>query len=291
MAADAQGVPRVILLFGGTSETAPLARMLARAGHQVLVSTATPMALDTGGHRHVRRRIGRMDASAMNALIQAEHIEAVVDAAHPYAEQLHPTVAEACKTAGVRLLRYQRPSLPVPAREEIQRAADHAAAATLACRPGARVLLTIGSKNIGPYARAAKENQSRLFVRVLREPDSLEACRKAGLSLKQVIGARGPFSTEDNLDLLRRLAIDVLVTKESGASGGFKEKIEAALQGNRRVVIIERPAEADMAECRSFVEIVRTLSDDANVDRLRFSDRPPKRATQCTKMRYYNSNA
>jgi precorrin-6A/cobalt-precorrin-6A reductase len=244
MAADAQGVPRVILLFGGTSETARLALMLARAGHRVLVSTATPMALDTGQHCHVRRRIGRMDAAAMIALIQAEKIKAVVDAAHPYAEQLHATVAQACQAAGVRLLRYQRPSLPVPDREEIQWAADHDSAATMACRPGARVLLTIGSKHIGPYARAAQENQSDLFARVLPEPESLAACRKAGLSLEQVIGARGPFSTEDNLHLLRRLAVDVLVTKESGVAGGLPEKIEAALHGNCRVVIIERPAEA-----------------------------------------------
>jgi precorrin-6A/cobalt-precorrin-6A reductase len=228
MAADAQGVPRVILLFGGTSETALLALMLARAGHRVLVSTATPMDLDTGRHRHVRRRIGRMDAAAMIALIQGEKIKAVVDAAHPYAEQLHATVAQACQAAGVRLLRYQRPSVTLPASEEIQWAVDHATAATLACRPGARVLLTIGSKNIGPYARAAQKNKSDLFARVLTEPESLEACRMAGLPLEQVIGARGPFSTEDNLHLLRRLAIDVLVTKESGVAGGLPEKATSA---------------------------------------------------------------
>jgi precorrin-6A/cobalt-precorrin-6A reductase len=250
----------MILLFGGTSETAPLARMLARAGHQVLVSTATPMALDTGRHRHVRRRSGRMDASAMIDLMQAKQIKAVVDAAHPYAEQLHATVAEACKTAGVRLLRYQRPSLPVPDREEIRWAADHASAATMACRPGARVLLTIGSKHIGPYVRAAQENRSDLFARVLPEPDSLEACRRGGLSREQVIAAIGPFCLEENLNLLRRLEIDVLVTKESGVAGGLPEKIEAALARNCRIVIIQRPVEAGASEYLSFVEIVQAVS-------------------------------
>ena len=37
-----------VLLLGGTSETAPLATALARAGHNVLVSTATDIALDVG---------------------------------------------------------------------------------------------------------------------------------------------------------------------------------------------------------------------------------------------------
>jgi len=242
--------------------------MLARAGYQVLVSTATSMDLDTGRHRHVRRRIGRMDAPAMIDLIQAQQIKAVVDAAHPYAEQLHATVAEACKTAGVRLLRYQRPSLPVPDKEEIQRAVDHATAAPMACLPGARVLLTIGSKNIGPYVRAAQENQSDLFARVLPEPDSLEACRRAGLSQQQVIGARGPFCLEENLNLLRRLEIGVLVTKESGVAGGFSEKVEAALKRKCRIVIIQRPVEAGTGECRGLVEIVQALSGVSKVDRL-----------------------
>jgi precorrin-6A/cobalt-precorrin-6A reductase len=266
MAADAQGVPRVILLFGGTSETAPLSEMLAAIGYEVLVSTATPIALQIGRHSRVRRRIGRLDAAAMVDLIQTEQVSAVVDAAHPYAEQLHETVAMACKTACVRLLRYQRPNMPVPDVELIQWASDHRAAAHLACHPGSRVLLTIGSKNIAPYVKAAEENQAALTARVLPEPDSIEACLKAGLSPEQVIGVRGPFSLEDNLFLLQQLNIDALVTKESGSAGGFKEKIEAALGRNCRVVIIQRPVVSDVAECRSFVEIFNALSDSRNVE-------------------------
>ncbi|RJQ66466.1 MAG: precorrin-6A reductase [Desulfobacteraceae bacterium] len=261
MAADAQGVPRVILLFGGTSETAPLADMLAGAGYEVLVSIATPIELAIGRHSRVRRRIGRLDAAGMVDLIQTEQVRAVVDAAHPYAEQLHAIVARACQTARVRLLRYRRPSVPVPDRKGIQWAVDHATAAALACRPGSRVLLTIGSRNIAPYVRAAVENQADVFARVLPESDSLDACRMVGLSLAQVIGMRGPFSREDNLNLLHQLRIDVLVTKESGIAGGFKEKIEAALERKCRVVIIQRPVESGAAECRSFEEIVEALQD------------------------------
>ena len=49
----------MILLFGGTSETAPLAGALLAEGWSVLVSTATdtPLALPEGA----RRRVGRLD--------------------------------------------------------------------------------------------------------------------------------------------------------------------------------------------------------------------------------------
>jgi precorrin-6A/cobalt-precorrin-6A reductase len=187
-----------------------------------------------------------------------------VDAAHPYAEQLHANVARACRKARVRLLRYQRPRVPVPDTEQIQWAADHGAAAPVACRPGLRVLLTIGSKNIAPYVRAAEENRSVLFARVLPEPDCLDTCRQAGLALEQVIAMRGPFSRQDNLNLLHRRKIDMLVTKESGVAGGFKEKIEAALENKCRVVIVQRPSQAGVADCRSLNEIVQALAGGAS---------------------------
>ena len=40
----------MILLLGGTSETAPIAEGLANAGHFVLVSNCTDTPLNTGAH-------------------------------------------------------------------------------------------------------------------------------------------------------------------------------------------------------------------------------------------------
>ena len=72
---------------------------------------------------------------------------------------------------------------------------------------------------------------------------SIEACEKAGLEHKNIIGMFGPFSTEMNEVLIKEFNIKYLVTKNSGSKGGFMEKIEAAANTGIKVILIDRPVE------------------------------------------------
>jgi cobalamin biosynthesis Co2+ chelatase CbiK len=54
----------------------------------------------------------------------------------------------------------------------------------------------------------------------------------------------GPFSPALNEALLRHLQIDLLVTKDSGESGGFSAKIEAAERIGCQVAVLRRPTPA-----------------------------------------------
>jgi precorrin-6A/cobalt-precorrin-6A reductase len=250
----------VILLFGGTSETAPLATLLAEAGRLVLVSTATDIQLDIGRNRRIRRRCGRLDREGMLLLIRREAVAAIVDAAHPYAKELHANARQAAAQAHVPYLRLRRPEMMECGGIEAIWAADHDEAARLACAVGSPVLLTTGSRNLEPYVRAASEKGAELYARVLPEAASLDACRTAGLAADHVIAARGPFAVEENRRLLRDLGIRVLVSKDSGAAGGLAEKLEAARQEGCRVVLLLRPLEPGTAVFEHFEEIVRVLS-------------------------------
>ena len=252
----------MILLLGGTGETARIATALAEAGHDVLVSTATKIDLDTGRHPRIRRRAGRMDAAEMAALVRAESVRAIVDATHPYAEAAHAAARDAAAALGIPCLRYERPgslddaprsciagacttgASPASAAAApcIESAATHDEAARTACVAGATVLLTTGSRNLALYVAAAKNSGARLFVRVLPEEESLAACAAAGIPAGDVIAARGPFAAEANLDLLHRLGVTVLVTKDSGDAGGLPAKLDAARRAGCRVVVVRRPA-------------------------------------------------
>ncbi len=106
---------------------------------------------------------------------------------------------------------------------------------------GKPVLLTIGAKNIAPYAVQAKQKGIPLAVRVLPEPSSLDACRKNGIPEERIVAKRGPFSVEENRETIKRYDIGVMVTKESGAAGGFAEKIEAARIEDCTVIVVSRP--------------------------------------------------
>ncbi len=236
----------MILLLGGTSETRPIAQALAESGLRVLASTATDNELDVGDHPNIERRIGRLDGAAMAALMEERGIALLLDAAHPYAAALHRTAREAAALRHAPYLRYERASVRAEA-ENILYAGSHEEAALIAFGFGRPVLLTTGSRNLAPYVAQARGKALAIVARVLPHAESEEACRNAGLLPAEVIAARGPFSTEENLATMRARGIGVLVTKESGAAGGVAEKYEAARIAGCRVVVVGRPPAAEGA--------------------------------------------
>ena len=231
---------KLILLIGGTSETAPLASGLAAAGYEVLVSTATDVSLAVAEHPRIRRRTGRLDEEGLVALAEGKGIRAIVDAAHPYANAAHTAALNAANRLEIPCLVFRRPEAETSGMP-VRFAADHREAAALAFADGRPVLITTGSRNLAPYAEAARRTGIPFAVRVLDAPDSLAACRQAGIAEEQIIAGRGPFTLEENLAAIRRFGIGVLVTKESGRAGGLDAKLAAARQANCQVIVLSRP--------------------------------------------------
>ncbi len=152
---------------------------------------------------------------------------------------------------------FVRPPVLGGVAEGIEVAADHAAAARAAFAHGRPVLLTTGAKNLMPYAEQSRLNRLPLVARVLDHPDSLAACRRAGIPPHDVIAGRGPFSIEENRRHIRHFHIGVLVTKDSGQAGGTDAKLEAARAEDCRVVVVRRPAHPDE---HSFADIDTLLA-------------------------------
>jgi precorrin-6A/cobalt-precorrin-6A reductase len=230
----------MILLIGGTSETASLADGLTAAGYEVLVSTATDAPLAVGDHPRISKREGRLDEEGMVAIAGEKGIRAIVDAAHPYAAEVHASVQKAALRLGIPCLVFRRAAADMKG-ENIHFAADHVEAAERAFAFGRPVLLTTGSRNLAPYAEAARRTGIPCVVRVLDTRESLDACRAVGIPEDRIIAGRGPFSVEENLAPIRRFGIGVIVTKESGQAGGVEAKLAAASQTRCRVIVIRRP--------------------------------------------------
>ena len=231
----------MILLLGGTAETALLATMLAEAGYGVLVSTATDTVLDTGSHPRIEKRTGPLDECGLTEFIGRRGIRAVVDATHPYAEAARLNAGKAAESSRIPYFTYIRPGT-IPANKNVLIARDHTEAATLAFSLGRSVFLTTGSRYLSPYAVAARQTGVNLVVRVLDTPESLQACRTAGITEKNIIMGRGPFSLEQNTEIIEKFGIGVVVTKDSGAPGGVDAKLEAARREGCVLVVVSRPA-------------------------------------------------
>jgi precorrin-6A/cobalt-precorrin-6A reductase len=228
-----------LLLLGGTSETAPLALALAEAGFRLLVSTATEFRLDLPEHAHIERRSGPLDEKGMTALVRKKSISAIVDATHPYAETARLTARGAAGETGIPYFTLLRPGA-VGEGDRVEQASGHREAARKACAAGRPVFVTTGTRNLAAYVKESLNSGSALVVRVL--PESVEICRKLGIPGERIVAGRGPFTVDQNREIIRRFGIGVIVTKDSGARGGTPEKLAAARAEGCRVIVVARPA-------------------------------------------------
>lgn len=232
----------MILLLGGTADARRLAAELRRAGHDVLVSAASAYGARLAGSTGAAVRGGPLGEPELEQLVAAA--AAVVDATHPFAARISAAAAAVCAGQGRPYLRLERPAGDLPS--GAVRAADAREAARLAVdvalETAGAILLTVGSTTVDVYARAAREAGVRLVARVLPVPASLAACAAAGLEPRDVLALQGPTSTELDAALLRHLGATVLVTKDSGTTGGLEEKLRAAELVGATAVVVERPA-------------------------------------------------
>ena len=230
----------MILLLGGTSETPQIANLLAKSNVDVLISNLTEYQVDWDMSKGIRLRHGALDVEGMCELIAKEGITAIVDAAHPYAEQLHYTAMEASSVANIQYYRYERPGVNY-AGYDIEFAEDHQQAATRAFRIARSVLLTTGTRNLEPYVEIVRDTNSKLYVRVLPCQKSMDICKKYAIDNDHIITEQGPFTVKRNIEVIKKYSIDVLVTKDSGIAGGVPEKLEAAKACGIKVVVIRKP--------------------------------------------------
>ena len=190
---------------------------------------------------NIRVLAGRLDEAGMVSLFQEHRFDLVIDATHPFATVASETIAAACQRAGVEYLRLNRDGGGADDGavyvDSIEGAADY-----LAGHPGTALLAT-GSKELAPYTNV-ENYQERFYPRVLPMISSLEACAAAGFSPSHIIAMQGPFTLDMNVATLRAIGAKYLVTKESGKSGGFQEKLDAAQQAGAQCIVIGRPTQA-----------------------------------------------
>ena len=65
--------------------------------------------------------------------------------------------------------------------------------------------------------------------------------RKAGYPEDHVFGQMPPYTVEDNLNLIRLTGAAVMVSKDSGKTGGVDVKVEACRKAGITMVLIRRP--------------------------------------------------
>ena len=245
-----------VILFAGTSEGRRLAEACKGAPMtlHVCVATAYGETLIEPGE-NVRVLAGQKDAAAMEALIAETGAQLVVDATHPYAAGVTEALRAVCAKTGTEYVRLLR-AAEHAGTETCVFVPDTAAAAAYLNTVEGNVLLTVGSKELPGYT-AVRDYETRLFARILPIPSGIEQASACGFKGRNLIAMQGPFTEEMNAAMIRMLDIRYLVTKDTGAAGGFPEKLAAAKQCGAQCVVVARPLEEtglSLDDCLAFLE-------------------------------------
>ncbi|MGB9141998.1 MAG: cobalt-precorrin-6A reductase [Aestuariivirga sp.] len=236
-----------ILILGGTSDARILAAELLAAGYEPVSSLAgmTQAPVLPAGEVRVG---GFGGEEGLYTYLKGGNFAAVADATHPFAVQISQHGFAAAKRVGVPYLRLERQAWVPSSGDTWEPVADIRAAA--ACLPtGARIMLTIGRKEIAPFL--ARDDLSGVVRMIERNTLVMPAPW-------HLILARPPFNLEDETRMMISHGITHLVTKNAGGTQ-TEAKLQAARTLGVPVIMIERPAKHKAPTFASATSLVAAL--------------------------------
>ena len=214
----------MILVFGGTTEGRKAVEVLEEGGSPYFYSTKTGEQNIT--LHHGQRIDGALDAEAMQTFCDEHDIRLIIDAAHPFASQLHQTIALVSQSLNIPTIRYER--IYPEHDSEITWIDDYSQIP----HDIHSLLATTGVQSISKL-KPLEVAGVKVFYRILNRESSIALAQKQGASPEQLCYYENPQDIP--------VEAEAILLKESGLSGGFSEKVEAAKVRGMRIIALKRP--------------------------------------------------
>ena len=214
----------MILVFGGTTEGRKATEVLEESGSTYYYSTKTgeqDLVLQNG-----IRIDGALDTAAMLSFCSEHQIKLIVDAAHPFATQLHHTIADIASQTAIPVVRYER---IYPALEpDITLIENYSQIST----DIHSLFATTGVQSISKL-KPLEAKGVKVFYRILPRESSIALAHQQGATDDQLCY----YTDGDTIDT----DSEAILLKESGDSGGYSAKVAAARKKGMRIIVLKRP--------------------------------------------------
>ncbi|AUS99507.1 cobalt-precorrin-6A reductase [Nostoc sp. CENA543] len=221
-----------VLILGGTGDAAELTAKIATIpGVEAIASLAGRTREPSLPDGNVR--IGGFGGAAGLAdYLRQMQIDLLIDATHPFANQISWNAATAANQVNIPRLMLTRPAWEKVAGDRWLEVDNHQAAAQILAKQAKRVFLTVGRQELAAFAHL----QHIWFLMRMIDPPSNGTFIPPG----EILCDRGPFTLEDERKILTQYKIDTIVSKNSGGNATYPKIIAAREQGIP-VVIVNRP--------------------------------------------------
>jgi len=227
-----------VFVFGGTTEGKAVSNWLSDLKIEHFYSTKT-----TSGNYESEfgtRICGAMSEAECIEFCQSHQVDLMIDAAHPFADQLHQTAVAAARNLKVPIARLERDFVERVSNEYIIYC--HSLADVfmqIKDRELHRILSLTGVKSL-PFIHSHLGN-CEVWYRILDFPSSLQIAQEAGVDQEHLLVASAFEQMSSVKGMLLEQKIEAILTKESGYSGMLDQKIEMAIEQQIPLFVIMRP--------------------------------------------------
>ena len=223
-----------LLLLGGTSEASQLVNGLQYNGYIEVIFSLAGVTKNPVLPKNVMSRVGGFNGiTGLMTWLKDNQIDFLIDATHPFAQQMSNHAWQAAQMCQIPFLNVQRPAWQKQDGDQWFEVNSISEAINMLGKKALRIFLTIGSKNLLPFKKNIIPHHH--WIRSIDKPDDTILPSHA-----EVITAKGPFDVQSEYDFLQRYRIERIVTKNSGSEIVYA-KIDAARKLSIPVIMIQRP--------------------------------------------------
>ena len=262
MLGNQKTMPEKLLILGGTREAYQLAEILNAQFTQEKLNFISSLAGTTKKPNIPAGKFrtgGFGGLSGLKNFLVKEKISLLVDATHPFAENISKNALLASSEIGIPLLVFKRPPwvkqyndqwIEVSSVENAVKYLKNVEKKTGSLFSTGSIFLTTGNKDLQLFQNSLNCN---FLVRTVEKPELVSEWPKA-----KFLKDRGPYTLENEIKLLKNHKISMLVSKNSGGVSTYA-KIEAARHFKIPVLMVRRPDLITTRSCQTVNEAVEWL--------------------------------
>jgi precorrin-6A/cobalt-precorrin-6A reductase len=223
----------MILLLGGTTEAKQIAGFLDEAGIGYIYSTRTQVVFEGRG----KYRSGSLNREDLERFCTTNKITLIINACHPFAHELHATVA--AMTNKIPVIRFERAFSSRVINPLVHYVSDYEQALAVIKNNAYQSMLVLSGVQSIPKLSSYWQTHQCWF-RILNREYSIDFAAKYNFPAQNLIFGL-PQERDEEIALFNKLKPGVILTKESGLNGRLDAKTEAAIACNIPIFIIEKP--------------------------------------------------
>jgi cobalt-precorrin-5B (C1)-methyltransferase len=226
----------MILLFGGTTEGLEAAHLLSLLNFSYIYSTKTATSQQVDAE-HIT---SPLDQDAIVSLCRQKSIKLMIDAAHPFAVNLHQNISHAAQQLSITTIRFDREETDLSENGNIHYFDDFEHITQQLKHSGIQRALALSGVQTIQHFNSLKDNVE-IHFRILNTPLSSQIASQSGIAPERIHPGPAHMTLLQIEELVNQTNPQVILTKESGESGYLSLKAQVAKNQNIPLWIVKRP--------------------------------------------------